>query len=113
MTLREGPPQRRGFSLFGCPATLDQCPTASYLIQAPTVTDAEKPLRRQVAMAYRTAREAGLSHHDALDAAEAAHFQAHPEAAADRLAASARINEVIASAIQVDPQWFWRNVRTC
>ena len=62
-------------------------------------------------MAYRTGREAGRSHHDALDAAEAVYFQAHPEALADRLAASARINEMIASAINVDPEWFWKNVR--
>jgi hypothetical protein len=81
-------------------------------LRPPTVTDAEKPLRRAVAMAYRTGREAGRSHHDALDAAEAVYFQAHPEALADRLAASARINEMIASAINVDPKWFWKNVRT-
>jgi hypothetical protein len=49
-------------------------------LSPPTVTDAEKPLRRKVAMAYRSAREAGLSHHHALDAAEAAYFQARPEA---------------------------------
>jgi hypothetical protein len=74
----------------------------------PTVTDAEKPLRRQVAMAYRTVREAGRSHHDALDAAEAVYFKAHPEAMADRLAASARVNELITSAINVNPLWFWQ-----
>ena len=31
-------------------------------------------------MAYRTAREAGRSHHAALDAAEAVYYQARPEA---------------------------------
>jgi hypothetical protein len=62
-------------------------------------------------MAYRTAREAMLSHEDAIDAAEAVYFEAHPEAAAERLAASARVNEMIASAIQVDPLWFWKNLR--
>jgi hypothetical protein len=56
-------------------------------LRPPTVTDAEKPLRRQVAMAYRTARAAMLSHEAAIDAAEAVYFEAHPEAAADRLAA--------------------------
>jgi len=76
-----------------------------------TVADAEKPLRRAVAMAYRTAREAERSHHNALDAAEAVYCQTHPEALADRLAASARVNELIASAIQADPKWFWKNVR--
>jgi hypothetical protein len=30
---------------------------------------------------------------------------------ADRLEASARINEMIASAIQADARWFWKNVR--
>jgi hypothetical protein len=79
-------------------------------LSPPTVTDAEKPLRRQVAMAYRTAREVGRSHHDALDAAEAAYFQALPEALADRLEASAHVNGMIASAVQVDPKWFWKNV---
>jgi len=29
----------------------------------------------------------------------------------DPLAASARINEMIASAIRVNPEWFWKNVR--
>jgi hypothetical protein len=54
-------------------------------------------------MAYRTAREAELSDHHALDAAEAVYFQAHPEALlADRLAASATTNEMIASAIVLD-----------
>ena len=38
--------------------------------------------------------------------------QAHPEALANRLQASARVNEMIASAIHVDPKWFWRNVRS-
>jgi hypothetical protein len=80
-------------------------------LSPPTVADADKPRRRQVAMAYRTAREVGLSHHDALDAAEAAYFQAHPEALANRLEASAHVNSMIASAINVDPRWFWKNVR--
>jgi hypothetical protein len=76
-----------------------------------TVADADKPLRREVAMAYRTAREAGHSHHDALTAAKAVYFRAHPEAIADQLEASARMNEMIASAIQADARWFWKNMR--
>jgi hypothetical protein len=51
------------------------------------------------------------SHEAAIDAAEAVYFKAHPEATTDRLAASARINELIASALQADPKWFWKNVR--
>jgi hypothetical protein len=74
------------------------------------VTDTDKPLRRRVAMAYRTAREAGHSHHHALDAAEVVYFRAHPEELADRLEASARVDAIIASAINFDPRWFWKNV---
>jgi hypothetical protein len=48
-------------------------------IRPSTVTDAETLLRWAVAMAYRTGRDAGRSHHDALDAAEADYCQAHPE----------------------------------
>jgi hypothetical protein len=51
-----------------------------------------------------------LSHEAAIDAAEAVYFKAHPEAMADRLAASARVNELIASAINVDAKWYWMNV---
>jgi hypothetical protein len=78
-----------------------QAPDDLARLRPPTVTEAEKPLRRQVAMAYRTAREAGLSHHAALAAAQAVYFQARRQALADGLAASARINEMIASAITV------------
>jgi len=80
-------------------------------LSPPTVTKDEKPLRRDVAMAYRAAREAGRTHEESFDAAEAVYFQARPGAVGDRLAASARINELIASAIQADPGWFWKNVR--
>ena len=40
-------------------------------LSPPHVTEDEKPLQREVAMAYRTAREAGRSHEGALDAATA------------------------------------------
>jgi hypothetical protein len=52
---------------------------SDHSLSPPTVTDAEKPLHRQVAMAYRTAREAMRSHEDAIDAAEAVYFKAHPD----------------------------------
>src|SRR5260221_5303582 len=55
------------------------------------VMRARHELRRQVAMAYRTAREAGRPHHEALDAASVVYSQAHSEAIGDPLAASARI----------------------
>jgi hypothetical protein len=92
-------------------ADRQQAPDDLARLRPPTVSEAEKPLRRRVAMAYRTGREATFSHQGALNAAEMIYFNAHPEAAADKLAASARINEMIASAIQIDPQWFWKNLR--
>src|SRR5258708_39688745 len=79
-------------------------------LRPPTVSAADKPLRQQVAMAYRTAREAGVSHHHALDAAEAAYFQAHPETLADRLAASAPPNAMISSARPMHPKWCLESV---
>src|SRR5260370_42094414 len=79
-------------------------------LRPPTVSAADKPLRQQAALAYRTAREAGVSHHHALDAAEAAYFQAYPETLADRLAASAHPNEILASALRLGPQRFSSNV---
>jgi hypothetical protein len=42
---------------------------------------------------------------------KAVYYQARPEAMGAPLAASARINEMIASAIRVDPTWFSKNVR--
>jgi hypothetical protein len=33
-----------------------------------------------------------------------------PEALANRLGTSAHVNEMIASAIHVDPRWSWKNV---
>jgi hypothetical protein len=84
---------------------------ASHL-RPPTVTEAERPLRRAVAMAYRTAREMGRSHHAAIAMAEAAYTAARPEGRDDPGAASVRINEMIASAINTDPTWFWKNVST-
>ena len=65
------------------------------------MTEAEKPLRRQVAMAYRAAKEAGKEEHDAFEAAMAAYNKERP--GEERLAASARVAEMIASAVRVDP----------
>jgi hypothetical protein len=45
-------------------------------IQRPQVDDADKPLRRDVAMAYRTAHEAGQGHASAYEAAMAVYCAA-------------------------------------
>jgi hypothetical protein len=76
-------------------------------IQPPPVDDADKRLRRAVAMAYRAGREAGW-HDRAYEAAMAVYCAERP--GQDRLAASARVSEMIASAISVNPAWFWKNV---
>jgi hypothetical protein len=72
-------------------------------VRPPTVADAERPLLRAVALAYRSARQAGRSHPAALEEVEAAYLTAQLEAAGDMREMSARVNEMIASAINVDP----------
>jgi hypothetical protein len=92
------------------PGVAESCQLQAELAIGPAAgADADKPLRRQVAMAYRAAREAMLSHEDAIDAAEAVYFEAHPEAMADRLAASARVSEMVAAAFNVHLKWLWKN----
>jgi hypothetical protein len=77
-------------------------------IQPPHVDEADKPLRREVAMAYRSAREAGQGHASAYQAAMAVYCAARP--GEPRLAASERVYAMIASAINIDPAWFWKDV---
>lgn len=80
-------------------------------LRPPTITEAERPLRRTVALAYRSARQAGRSHHAALEEAETAYLAARHEAAGDPGEMSTRVNEMIASAINVDLKWFWQGVQ--
>jgi hypothetical protein len=77
-------------------------------LQPPNVEEAGKPLRRAVAMAYRGALEAGWTHRRAYEAAMAVYNSERP--GQERLAASARVSEMIVSAINVNPRWFWKNV---
>jgi hypothetical protein len=74
------------------------------------VPESEYPVRRLVALAYRAQRQAGRPHRVAIDAAEAAYLAVHPEGATDRLAMSGHVMQMIASAVHVDPAWFWRGV---
>jgi hypothetical protein len=78
-------------------------------IQPPHVGEAEKPLRREVAMAYRSAREAGHDDLAARAAAVSVFLKARPDV--PPLAASERVAEMIASAVLVDPAWFWKNLK--
>jgi hypothetical protein len=45
----------------------------------PQISAKDEPLRRQVGMAYRTAREAGKSHDGAFHAAMTVYLEARPE----------------------------------
>jgi hypothetical protein len=77
---------------------------------SPQVSAKDKPLRREVAMAYRTAREAGKSHDRALHAAMTVYLETRPEENTDQIAVSEKV-AVIFSAVSVDPEWFWQNVK--
>jgi hypothetical protein len=77
-------------------------------LSPPHVQQADKPLRRAVAMAYRAGCEAGWSHRQAYEAAMDVYCAARP--GGERLADSARVSEMIASAVAVNPRWFWKDL---
>jgi hypothetical protein len=77
----------------------------------PCVSLNDHPIRRKVALAYRSTREAGRSHDDAMGFAMMAYYEERPEARADRVAASHQVAVFISSAVSVDPEWFWQNVK--
>ena len=71
---------------------------------------------REVALAYRRvyrrAEAAGARPEriqgEAYEAAVSAfYFRIGESASIDRMEAAARVSEIIAAAINVDPQWFW------
>jgi hypothetical protein len=70
-------------------------------IGPPRISAKDKPLRRKVALAYRTPREAGKSHDRAF----------HAEEKTDQIAVSEKVAVMISSAVSVDPEWFWQNVK--
>ena len=76
----------------------------------PHVSEEDKPLRRVVVLAYRAGRAAGKAEHDAFADAMAACNKERP--GGERIAVSGRVAETIASAVRVDPKWFWENVPT-
>jgi hypothetical protein len=80
-------------------------------ISPPHVSANDHPICRKVALAYRSTREAGGSHDDAIGFAMMAYFEERPEARADRAAASHQVAVFISSAINADPAWFWRKVK--
>src|SRR5262249_62126063 len=94
---------------LGTAGRIDRAPAVSN--GPPQISAKNKPLRRKVAMAYRTAREAGKAHDRAFDAAMTVYLEARPEEKTDQAAASEKVAVMISSAISVDPEWFWRNVK--
>jgi hypothetical protein len=81
-------------------------------LSLPIVAGSGVPLRRAVAMAYRTARQAGWLHDAALDPAMEVYYEARPEARADPSEVSHRVMQLISSAVRVDRTWFWKNIRS-
>ena len=55
-------------------------------IGPPQISAKDKPLRRKVALAYRTAREAGKSHDRAFHAAMTVYLEARPEEKTEQIA---------------------------
>ena len=80
-------------------------------IRPPHISPEDRPLRRKVALAYRSTREAGRSHHDAMAVAMTAYFEERPDEYRNPAAASTRVAAMISSAVSLDPEWFWQSVR--
>jgi len=53
--------------------------SSRHVDRATQISAKDKPLRRKVALAYRTAREAGKSHDRAFDAAMTVYLEARPD----------------------------------
>jgi hypothetical protein len=80
-------------------------------LSTPHIDPRDRLLKREVAMAYRSAREAGKSHVRAFHVAMTVYLEARPEETPDQAAASHKVAVMISSAVSVDPEWFWRSVR--
>jgi hypothetical protein len=78
----------------------------------PHVSPNDHPIRRKVVLAYRTTREAGGSHDDAMGFAMTAYYEERPEARADQVAASHQVAIFISCAINADSDWFWKSTKT-
>jgi hypothetical protein len=77
----------------------------------PPVAAADRAVLREVALAYRRRlRMAGSSAAIAREGALAHHLELRRVARADRLGASARVAQLIVSAVAADPRWFWRGL---
>jgi hypothetical protein len=77
----------------------------------PSLLICDLAFRRKVALAYRTAREAGKSHHRAFHATMSVYLEVRLEEKADQRTTSEKVAAMRSSAVSVDPEWFWRGVR--
>jgi hypothetical protein len=69
-------------------------------------------LRRKVALAYREATTAGLSHQASWQRAWAVYVTERGEPAPEKRSdTTLYVDRLIASAIAIDAEWFWRPVR--
>ena len=80
-------------------------------MRPPHISLEDSSLRRRVALAYRTTREAGGSHDDAMGHAMMAYFDERPDEYSNPTAASDRVAVMISSAVSADPEWFWQSVK--
>ena len=72
------------------------------------INDFDRDTLRAVALAYREKRQAGFSDHPSFMAAMTVYRKRHPEVEEWRVAEV--IPQMIAAAINADPEWFWRDV---
>ena len=76
---------------------------------------AERKTLREVALAYRRTyrrtkaegKRPEVMHHEAYEAAVGEYMSRVPEENSERLVAAKRVSEMIAAAVNTDPQWFW------
>ena len=57
-------------------------------------------------------REAGKLHDRAFHAAMTVSFEARREEKTDQIAVSEKVAVMISLAVSVDPEWFWKNIKT-
>jgi hypothetical protein len=77
-----------------------------------SVPPEHRGLRRKVVLAYRAAMTEGLSHQASWERAWAVYVAEAGEPATERRSdTTLYVNRLIASAIAVNAEWFWRPVR--
>jgi hypothetical protein len=71
------------------------------------VPPSDRGVMREVALVYRRCQRTGLSELASRDAAARRYLELRPDAAGDPIEASGRVSQLIASAVTIDPRWFW------